>query len=319
MSPHVEQPLSELRASLPGFIDVFVCCASYEERCLSIATNLDPGRVGAVLMAHNRQTLGQHGVRLRDMFATRLRLLATSTREPIQTADALRDGLDAAAPRDDAVFLVDITTFTHEQLLILLALLKEKQRGSRLILVYSGASEYMVGDEKEQRWLSHGIRDIRSVLGYPGVLHPSADIHLIVLVGFELQRAQRLVEAYEPATISLGYALPQDSLSHSLSETNQKFHRELAGLLGNVHSFTFSCRDSVATRESIAGQIKKFPGQSVVLAPLNTKVSTVGAALAAMDNPDIQLCYAEAKRYNEEGYSRPGAHFYFVDAPGFWK
>ena len=38
---------------------------------------------------------------------------------------------------------------------------------------------------------------------------------------------------------------------------------------------------------------------------MNTKLSTLGAALAAVERPEIQLCYARAIEYNESGYSTP--------------
>lgn len=315
MATAIERPLREFRSTVTGFMDVFICCASFEARCLSIAEQIDPACVGAVLLAHNDGMLSGNGVKICERFGDKVKLVAFRIDEPIQTADVLRQALECAISSPEATVVADITTFTHEQLLILLGLLRAGRRGKRLILAYSGAAEYMVGTEK---WLSHGIREIRSVLGYPGVLLPSRNVHLVVLVGFELERAERLVEEYEPATISLGYARPADSILASMSETNQKFHSQLAGRLENVHHFTFSCRDAVATRDAIVAQVAKFPGYSAVVAPMNTKVSTVGAALASSQDPSIQLCYAEAKRYNLEGYSRPGDSFYLVDAPGLW-
>lgn len=44
---------------------------------------------------------------------------------------------------------------------------------------------------------------------------------------------------------------------------------------------------------------------NLVVAPMNSKISTLGAALAARVNPDIQLCYAPAVTYNFENYSKP--------------
>ncbi|MDP2644327.1 MAG: hypothetical protein Q8P24_05265, partial [Desulfobacterales bacterium] len=46
------------------------------------------------------------------------------------------------------------------------------------------------------------------------------------------------------------------------------------------------------------------PGrQDVTVAPMNTKLSTVGAALASFENSEIQVCYAQADYYNYHGYS----------------
>lgn len=39
---------------------------------------------------------------------------------------------------------------------------------------------------------------------------------------------------------------------------------------------------------------------------MNTKVSTVATALAAITNESIKICYAEPVEYNQLGYSSPG-------------
>ena len=39
---------------------------------------------------------------------------------------------------------------------------------------------------------------------------------------------------------------------------------------------------------------------------MNTKVSTVAAASAALENETLKLCYVEPMEYNKEFYSTPG-------------
>jgi hypothetical protein len=48
---------------------------------------------------------------------------------------------------------------------------------------------------------------------------------------------------------------------------------------------------------------------------MNTKISTVGCALAAWEDRAIQLCYAQATRYNYAHYSTPGDTCYVFDLP----
>ena len=54
-------------------------------------------------------------------------------------------------------------------------------------------------------------------------------------------------------------------------------------------------------------------GHNALIAPMNTKISTVGAALLAMEDDTIQLCYATAHQYNEKGYSTPGQECYYFN------
>lgn len=46
---------------------------------------------------------------------------------------------------------------------------------------------------------------------------------------------------------------------------------------------------------------------------MNNKMSTVGVALAAMQNENVQICYAPAVIYNESNYSLPGKDCYIFD------
>ena len=50
---------------------------------------------------------------------------------------------------------------------------------------------------------------------------------------------------------------------------------------------------------------------NIVIAPMNNKISTVGASLAAISNENIQLAYAKASLYNTDGYSSPSDNVYF--------
>ena len=79
----------------------------------------------------------------------------------------------------------------------------------------------------------------------------------------------------------------------------------------NIIPFTFSCTDSDKTLEELRRQVAVVPGHNVLIAPMNTKISTVGAALLAMEDESIQLCYATAHKYNMTHYSTPGDECYY--------
>lgn len=50
--------------------------------------------------------------------------------------------------------------------------------------------------------------------------------------------------------------------------------------------------------------------KNVIIAPMNNKISTVGAAIVALERQDIQLCYAPATYYNTVNYSTAGDKCY---------
>jgi len=53
----------------------------------------------------------------------------------------------------------------------------------------------------------------------------------------------------------------------------------------------------------------------VLLAPMNNKMSTLGAALAAFQCEKIQVCYAPVLEYNFFHYASPGKTCYVVELP----
>jgi hypothetical protein len=135
-------------------------------------------------------------------------------------------------------------------------------------------------------------------------MHPSRKSHLIVLVGFEDERAGKLIEMYEPAVLSLGVG-SVDPVSERLSFVNETYYGNLMATHYGAKKFEFSPTDASSVRDVILEQAQRFGDYNVVVAPMNTKISTLGAALAAIKNPDIQICYSRAASYNVENYSEP--------------
>ncbi|MDZ7646706.1 MAG: hypothetical protein U5K54_05710 [Cytophagales bacterium] len=60
--------------------------------------------------------------------------------------------------------------------------------------------------------------------------------------------------------------------------------------------------DPFKAKSDIETYLSNFGNNNIVLAPMNNKISTVGAALVAIENPRIQLIYAKAIEYNVIGY-----------------
>jgi hypothetical protein len=157
----------------------------------------------------------------------------------------------------------------------------------------------------EEKWLSKGTRDIRSVLGLPGELLPSRKIHLIVLVGHETDRARALIDAYEPSLLSLGYSTKESSISPRNFVANQHFHKKMSALYPKSEHFTFSANDINESRSAIETLIAKFPEHNAVIAPKNSKISAIGVTMAALENLSIQVCYAQPELYNSDNFSLP--------------
>ncbi len=293
--------------------DVFVCCASFESRSQSVPAQLGGMAFTRVLICANENfphVIKQGAKQLQHRFGSVARLVSLNTNDPLRTADSLQEAVDDALKANLKRFLVDITTFTHESLLILLRIFQLRAITS-IEFLYTTAKEYSVGDPDDQKWLTKGIGEVRSVLGYPGRAVPSHKLHLIIMAGFEADRAERLLQEYEPNKVSLGLGDPDYSISPDHYKANKLFHQKLVEKYANVLEFTFSCSDPEAARDALRTQALRLPEHNILIAALNTKISTLGAALLALEDEAIQLCYATAHQYNETRYSTPGDHCYY--------
>lgn len=298
-------------------VDVFIGCASFESRCLSVIRHLDPGMVRHACVVVNKDSPGvveRHVRTMMSLFGRAARRIEVDRLNPVVTADALDSCVKEVVQANTRV-AVDITTFTHEELLILLRVLGARwASGSELLLLYATAAEYSIGDANENKWLSKGVREIRSVLGYSGAVRPSLSFHLIVLPGIEFERVEELVIQFEPSSVSVGRA---DRSEHGVTP-HLAVHEHQCGLVrelvSDVREFTFAALDPVRTSDALSRECDLHRGRSnIVLAPMNTKLSTIGAALAVRRCPSVQICYASVELYNYDRYSLPGDMFVLLE------
>jgi len=304
--------ISNIKSELTEPVALFVGTASFEDRCCTILEELKDD-CASFLIFKNSQVgplAEQNLQKMLTIAGKRGVLVGLDLDEPMVTARSLRAVVDAAAKGPEGSIFVDITTFTHEQLLILFRILEQEKLARKIVFGYTGAARYSVNTDLENVWLSRGVSHVRSVLGFPGNLLPSKRLHLIVLVGFEHERAKAVIEIFEPSVLTLGVGEKSQSVSDEHFQTNcrffddvRKFMDRRTSISADVNSFEFSCVDPQVTKASILKEIGKFPDHNTVICPMNTKLSTLGVALAASENPAVQVCYSRAIEYNEVGYS----------------
>ncbi|MBL3591239.1 MAG: hypothetical protein JMN24_15820 [gamma proteobacterium endosymbiont of Lamellibrachia anaximandri] len=294
----VKQRLLE---QLPDEIDYLMVCASFEDRCLSFYEYLDSERVSKTGVFYFKQFLSnssQNVSKLEKKFdGQRFEMDYTS---PTSIADAIMRFVenaetDGATPN----VVIDISTFTRESLLILVRYLlinNEEYSGIYLFYRFASVSQY----------LSDGVESIRSVLGYMGDVSVDKPTHLVLLSGFEYERAKDIIDALEPDFISIGYGGESCSITTSLYELNKEFTDKLVAYYTNenIHIFEHSLIDPDEVKDIVLKLVDDKQEYNTVVAPLNNKISTLGVALAAVQNASIQLIYSQMEEYNEKNYSQ---------------
>ena len=293
---------------------LFLTCVSFEERTFTIPRILDKSlmKKGIVFTTNATDKIIKNCDVLLSLFKDKISVKEIVKNAPFSYSQIFNEGIDELINEGRKNLYIDITTFNHEMLLILLKIINRKKDSfNHIKFLYNGAKEYSIGDNKENKWLSKGCKDIRSVLGYPGLLIPKKPICLTVLVGFEHERASGLIERMEPDKIIIGHGKIDSScvLSEKHIEPMRYFqdvHKSLFASKANMSSFDFSVRDVDATMTIIEEQVINYPDYNHIIVPLNTKTSTLSIGLLALKIPKIQVCYVEPELYNNENYSLPG-------------
>jgi hypothetical protein len=290
-----------------GPIDVFFCCSGFEDRSSILPVAVSKRLVERVYVAchqdYEEQSIPSME-KIKNAFRDNAKIFETNTSNPLLTADRLSELVQQTFVGAPKKVVIDITAFTREALVMFIRLLRNFKRKSDLCqLIYLGAREYSVGDPKPEKWLSKGIREVRSVLGFAGEIYPSRKNHLIILLGFEDQRALSLVRECEPSRISIGICDGSVSYTAPHQETNIECFTRLASFVKEAGAFVFDGYDPMSAASKIIELDRQYSDFNTIVAPMNTKISTVGAALAAIKQESIQLCYAQANIYNVERYS----------------
>ena len=235
--------------------------------------------------------------------------------DPKRTFMELSKSMISLFKGGDKLILLDITTFTHEIVLILFRLINYYKRVSdKVYYIYNCANKYSVNEgTKESKWLTKGVKQIRSIISYPGYFDPSKKNHLIILFGFEIERAIRLIEEFDYDKITLACQRTDETLNIDLQEINTHMHKCVLDLYSNAKQLNISIMNPIDTKSEILNYVTLNSEYNTVIAPMNNKISTIGAGLAAIENEYIQLCYMKANQYNIEGYSEPSDDFYIFE------
>lgn len=299
--------------------EVFICCASFEQRCLSIAQKVDTSIIKRAIICSfddNCPAVENNRKFLCEFFGAKGTVVTIKKDSPLDNYDKLYDVLKSLKGYKT---IIDISTFTREMFLICFQLFKQLEfNREQISICYNPSSVYSNitnSDDFDNMWLSKGVNEIRSILGFSG--SPSAIKRnlLIVLVGFETERAQILIDSFEPAVLYLGKAPADFSNSIELSKINDVNVSRLLAVYPDAFHFEFSCVDLGFTINQISEIIERNKKQyNIIISPMNNKVSTLAVASIAFKYPDIQICYASANMYNTSEYSSPSDKILWFNA-----
>lgn len=297
--------------------DVFICSSSFEDRCLEIASKLNISQFKHVIICHfedNYSESDNNLLKLKDLFNNKCNIIILSKDNPLRNYDDIFDKLSGI---EFNKALLDISTFTREIFLIIIKLFYQQPFNHKsLTICYNPSNKYSLIPEGNinDLWLSKGVSSIRSIIGYAGDISPIKDNMLIVLVGFEAERSQILIDSFEPEKLYIGCASKEGSVNDDIAAINAQKFKILLNQNTSANSFAFSCKNLDTTKQELINIIEQNKEKyNIIISPMNNKISTLAVVAITFKYPEVQVCYAATNMYNTIAYSTPADHIYVID------
>lgn len=288
--------------------DILFTCASFEPRSTTAVSHLPSDFNATVgIIYYNKELQNQASAKVTDTKeelnkclgrrCQDLQIVEGSINDPIEQLNVIRRVLESLDERIDKVqsITIDTTTFTRETLLILLNILSSWYPQAEIDILYVSPKEY-------GKWLSRGHRDLRNVIGHPGIQTPEKSMSLVVLSGFESDRMFKIIKELEPAVIHFG--IGREPTRAEFLDRNLNRQEELLTTRPETREFGFPADNIDGSRDSIDRRISDtVDSHDIVFAPMSTKLSTIGCWKVAQSYPNSQVVYALPDQYNVAGYS----------------
>lgn len=296
--------------------DILFVCMSFENIRWKAYLEENKSNYTNIIIFYNKEFIDFYKDHISDYVNdSRCKLVETSIDNPISTADCYINIIDKY---EQKLIDIDCSTFTHEHLLILFKVFEFLEYKHTINIIYTTVDEYSVG--KHNGWLSKGVKEIRNILGYSGNMIPSKQLHLIVLVGLENERLEKIITEYEPNKITIGKCTKESSFSDNISELNRKHYADIDNFMKKVISnlsdseeFEFSCSVPEETYMKLNEIIKKNEDYNNIIIAGNSKISTLGVMKLALENETLQLCYAQPIEYNLDSYTQGVKDFKYYE------
>jgi hypothetical protein len=292
--------------------DLFICCASFEERCVSSALRMGADfrtRFAVVFVIEEpvyKKQVDTNMYRLQSELGKKtgegIFIISCQRDNPIDGVNQLKNIWEKCKPKnsEEPFITVDISGFTKIYLLELFHyLVIEMNLGIPRIL--HTVQTYLPGR------LTRGVEQISTAPNFFGTASLEKQTILVLLLGFEPERALAVWQHYNPAkTITLITTPPQYG-SMDYLEYARKNNAYLLSQ-SSVEVRNVSADNPYAVKDSLETIYNDTKGSfNMVIGPFGTKPQAVGVFLFCLEHPKAQVVYSFPVNYTRSYLQRrPG-------------
>jgi hypothetical protein len=191
---------------------------------------------------------------------------------------------------------------------------EHKSLFDKIVFCYLESKEYSF-DEKDytRKWLTKGIKEVRTIISYPGNFDPSKENHLSIIMGFEKERTKKVIEIFDYEHITVINGAIEESINSTHYTINKSKCNDLINLFPNINNIEVSIIDIIKCKNQIESYLDNYRNYNNVIIPMNNKISTIACGLIGINNKDIQLSYISAEVYNKYSYSMHGENVHLFN------
>jgi hypothetical protein len=273
--------------------DVVIAVAGWEQRFLKglerdIETHEPASIVLLAFEEYKEMTRANREALSRQCNEKRISLQeVTLRREPKEVWRSLQE-LFGDASFSDKKILLDISTMPREVIWWSLKFLQ--RRASTISFVYHRPGGYA------SDWLTRDTGEPRLVYQCSGIARLGKPTGLLLLSGFDSDRALRMIQYFEPSLILLGI---QNGEQFDNQSKNINPAREISERMTLVNAFDMNAFGVDWGFEAMSDAVRPaLATHNIIAASLGPKVSGISLFMLHCTYPQIALAYAPSRQFN---------------------
>ena len=290
--------------------DVFICCASFEERCLGTLRRFDNYQYnqGYVFVYDEPDERREHHLQEMERILRStgpFRRISASENNPVPSIAQLGQELrQLNLIPANSIITLDITTFTKRHLLLLLMHLDQLGFWKALRLFYTEPEDYVTNLYLP---MSIGLRQIKPILGFVNTQCLNKPSLLVIFLGYEGDRAMALFNNQDPNEILL--IVPKPAYHKEWEGRTEQMNRDLITLIGEEkikYAHSQNPQEVALALSDLLGGNGEYNLEDwkCTISPLGTKPQAVGLYLFWRKYPgQFSIVYAQPRKHNEPFYS----------------
>ncbi|MFB1074853.1 hypothetical protein [Vibrio diabolicus] len=291
----------------PKNIGLFICSNGFEERWKKVLVELQDIDIKEIILIDRFGNLAGEIVSYDGIDKEKVYIVDILRESQVEQWNYIYDTIVSKIQSLEASkAIIDITCIPQLALYSIVCQLHMLGLNEKVVFAYTGASEYNIDSISSS---DSSYNKISTALGYPGKSNPSCnEQHLILLVGFDFELAKTLIRDLEPTSLSLGIGTA--AYQGRFEDINAEYLNQIKSFasklisMDKISTFEFSCSDYSDAKKSISQEIKLHSNKNLVLCSMNTKVSSIAAAMTSLESETVKICHIEPMFRNISDYSK---------------